>query len=139
MSIREWESFEGQVFPVRTPVDIIALRMEVRRVARQAGLGLVGQSSFSIATSNMAYKIGMDARPGGRVKVGQHQNGTRVGVQLMMTLPVDPGEKFEDDLSDDVSMLVDKIDIHTTPENVMVISMVKWEESSLVDHSSEEQ
>lgn len=130
MSICEWESFEGKVFPVHTPIDIIALRMEVRHIARQAGLGLVSQSSVSIATSNLAYKIGLDSRPGGYVKVGQQQNGSRVGVRLVMTLPIPPGELVADNLSDDFYLLVDKIDIHTTPDNVIVISMVKWEENS---------
>lgn len=139
MSISEWDLFEGQVFPVHNPVDIIALRMEVRQIARRAGLGLVGQSSFSIATSNLAYKIGLDARPGGCVKVGHQQNGTRVGILLMMTLPIHPGEQFAKDLSDEFYMLVDKIDIHTTPENVVIISMVKWEESSLVNNGSVDQ
>jgi len=127
MSICEWEMFEGEVFPIHNPVDIIALRMGVRQIARQAGLGLVGQSSLSIATSNLAYKVGLDRHAGGRVKVGRQRDGSRVGVRLVMSMPMMPDEMIAPNLSQEMHLLVDKIDIEIMNDNVMVISMMKWE------------
>ncbi len=139
MSTSEWEMFEGEVFPIHNPVDIIALRMGVRQIARQAGLGLVGQSSLSIATSNLAYKMGLDTHTGGRVKVGQQRDGTRVGVRLVMSMPVKPNEKPAPNLSDEVYLLVDKIDIHINSENIMIITMMKWELNEMVNNQTVEQ
>lgn len=132
MNMIEWESFESADLRMHYPVDIVALRMEVRQMARRAGLGLVGQSSLSLATSNLAYKIGLDSRPGGQVTMNWQQLGTRVGVRLVITIPIRPEEDFLVDLSEDVTLLVDRVEIHTQPENMLVISMVKWGESAPV-------
>jgi len=126
MSIAEWETLEGQVFPIRDPVDIIALRMEVRQIVRKAGLGLVDQSSFSIATSNLAYKIGMASRPGGSVKIGWRSDGSKSRVRLMMMMPVEPDQILAKDVYEDIHNLVNRLDIHTTNENVMIVDMEKW-------------
>jgi hypothetical protein len=91
---------------------------------------LIGQSSFSIAASNLAYKIGMDSRPGGQVKVGWQSDGARARVQLMMIMPAEPDQRFIDDLYNDIWLLVDKLDIHMAPENIMIINMERWAESS---------
>lgn len=138
MSIYEWEMFDGEVFPIHNPVDIIALRMGVRQIARQAGLGLVGQSSLSIATSNLAYKVGLDTHAGGRVKVGRQQDGSRVGVRLVMSMPIMPDEIIAPNLSQEMHLLVDKIDIEIKQDNVMVISMMKWEVNDHVNVQASE-
>jgi hypothetical protein len=130
MHIEDWETIDGRVISIHNAVDIIALRMEVRQFARKVGLNLISQSSISLVTSDLAYRIGLGSRANGSVEMLWKRNPYKTGVQLIITTPVGPHQEFPQSLFTDLDGMVDELSMDITPGFQMTISMAKWTENS---------
>lgn len=67
--------------PIRSPEDIVVVRQAVRREAVGLGLGLVDQTKFVTAASELARNT-LDHGGGGGVRIEVVQNGMKSGVRL---------------------------------------------------------
>jgi hypothetical protein len=130
MRIQDWETIDGRTISIHNAVDIIALRMEVRQFARKVGLNLISQSSISLVTSDLAYKIGLGSRAAGNVEMLWKRNNYKTGVQLIITTPVGPNQEFPQSLFNDLDEMVDEMSMDLTPGFQMTISMAKWTDSN---------
>ncbi len=67
--------------PIRSPEDIVIVRQAVRREAVGLGFGLVDQTKFVTAASELARNT-LDHGGGGAVRIEQIRNGVKSGVKL---------------------------------------------------------
>ena len=67
--------------PIRSPEDIVIVRQAVRREAVSLGFGLVDQTKFVTAASELARNT-LDHGGGGAVRIEQIRNGIKSGVKL---------------------------------------------------------
>jgi serine/threonine-protein kinase RsbT len=68
--------------PIRSGEDVVRVRQEVRRVAIEAGLGLVDQTKIVTAASELARNT-LDYGGGGQAVIDIVQNGPRRGVRIL--------------------------------------------------------
>jgi serine/threonine-protein kinase RsbT len=68
--------------PIRSPDDIVRVRQEVRKRAAAAGLGIVDQTKFVTAASEIARNT-LDYGGGGSVRIEPVQEGARKGLRLV--------------------------------------------------------
>jgi serine/threonine-protein kinase RsbT len=68
--------------PLRTSEDIVIVRQAVRKKAVSLGLGLVDQTKFVTAASELARNT-LDYGGGGTVQIELVENGIRSGIRLV--------------------------------------------------------
>lgn len=68
--------------PIQSSDDIVRVRQEVRRRAAAAGLGIVDQTKFVTAASEIARNT-LDYGGGGLVRLEAVENGARRGLRLI--------------------------------------------------------
>ncbi len=68
--------------PIRSSDDIVRVRQEVRKRAAAAGLGIVDQTKFVTAASEIARNT-LDYGGGGSVQMEAVQDGVRKGLRLI--------------------------------------------------------
>ena len=68
--------------PIRSSDDIVRVRQEVRRQTAAAGLGIVDQTKFVTAASEIARNT-LDYGGGGTVRIEPVQEGARKGLRLI--------------------------------------------------------
>jgi serine/threonine-protein kinase RsbT len=68
--------------PIQSSDDIVRVRQEVRRRAAEAGLGIVDQTKFVTAASEIARNT-LDYGGGGTVRMEPVQDGLRKGLRLV--------------------------------------------------------
>lgn len=71
-----------ETMPIRSSDDIVRVRQEVRRRAAEAGLGIVDQTKFVTAASEIARNT-LDYGGGGTVRMEPVQDGIRRGLRLI--------------------------------------------------------
>lgn len=72
----------AESMPIRSPEDIVIVRQAVRRNAVALGLGLVDQTKFVTAASELARNT-LDHGGGGTVNIEKVENGIRMGIRLV--------------------------------------------------------
>lgn len=72
----------GSTLPIRSGEDVVRVRQEVRRLAIEAGLGLVDQTKIVTAASEIARNT-LDYGKGGHAVMDIVQNGGRRGVRIV--------------------------------------------------------
>src|SRR3954453_10852362 len=75
-------SVAAHTVPIRSGEDVVRVRQEVRRVAIEAGLGLVDQTKIVTAASELARNT-LDYGKGGEAILDIVQNGGRRGVRIV--------------------------------------------------------
>jgi serine/threonine-protein kinase RsbT len=70
------------MMPIRNSDDIVRVRQEVRKRAAAAGLGIVDQTKFVTAASEIARNA-LDYGGGGTVRMEAIQDGLRKGLRLV--------------------------------------------------------
>ncbi|WP_204848427.1 anti-sigma regulatory factor [Rhodopila globiformis] len=71
----------ARTVPIRTGEDVVRVRQEVRRIAVEAGLGLVDQTKIVTAASELARNT-LDYGKGGEAIMEVVQAGMRRGVRI---------------------------------------------------------
>jgi serine/threonine-protein kinase RsbT len=72
----------ADTMPIQSSDDIVRVRQEVRRRAAAAGLGIVDQTKFVTAASEIARNT-LDYGGGGIVRLVAVENGARRGLRLI--------------------------------------------------------
>jgi serine/threonine-protein kinase RsbT len=72
----------SETLPVESSEDIVAVRQAVRKEAVGLGFGLVDQTKFVTAASELARNT-LDHGGGGHVQIELVQNGVRPGIRLV--------------------------------------------------------
>ncbi|HWE50765.1 MAG TPA: anti-sigma regulatory factor [Bryobacteraceae bacterium] len=72
----------AESFPLRSPEDIVTARQAVRKKAVGLGFGIVDQTKFVTAASELARNT-VDYGGGGTITIEQLQNGQRNGIRLI--------------------------------------------------------
>lgn len=75
-------SVAARTVPIRTGEDVVRVRQEVRRIAVEAGLGLVDQTKIVTAASELARNT-LDYGKGGEAIMEVVQAGMRRGVRIL--------------------------------------------------------
>jgi serine/threonine-protein kinase RsbT len=75
-------SVAARTVPIRSGEDVVRVRQEVRRVAIEAGLGLVDQTKIVTAASELARNT-LDYGKGGEAIMEVVQSGVRRGVRIV--------------------------------------------------------
>lgn len=74
----------ASIVPISISEDVVRVRQEVRRIAIEAGLGLVDQTKIVTAASELARNT-LDHGKGGRATIDIVRNGARQGVRIVFT------------------------------------------------------
>jgi serine/threonine-protein kinase RsbT len=72
----------SESLPIRSPEDIVIVRQAVRKQAVSLGLGLVDQTKFVTAASELARNT-LDYGGGGMVQIERVENERKSGVRLV--------------------------------------------------------
>jgi hypothetical protein len=116
------------VLTIHNITDIIAIRLEVRKLARRAGLDLASQASIALATSTLAYLLGLENCRFGRVEMRSrvHEDSGFPGVQLALFVPKESAASLTNTSLNEVRWLVDDIELDQSGEDYAAITVVKW-------------
>ncbi len=72
----------ASIVPISISEDVVRVRQEVRRIAIEAGLGLVDQTKIVTAASELARNT-LDYGKGGQASIDIVRNGARRGVRIV--------------------------------------------------------
>jgi len=112
--------------PIQNRGDIVESRMQVRTLAREAGLDPLDQARISLATSTMAAILGLESVQGSQISIGYLHNAGRPGVQVTC---IRNGALLHDLASgvlDDTRRMVDDLYVETAPTNGVKVVLIKW-------------
>jgi len=73
---------DSELLPVRAPEDVVIVRQVVRRKSVALGLGLVDQTKFVTAASELARNT-LDHGGGGHVQIETVRNDFKTGIRLI--------------------------------------------------------
>ncbi len=118
----------NQTFQIKNISDIIVVRLAVRELARHSGMNLSDQSRVSLASSSLAYAMGLGQGPNviGWIQIELFEVGYRKGVKVACFRKDSTG--FVPPLSyfGSERWMVDEFDIRTLPNDTTEITMIKW-------------
>lgn len=119
---------ESRWISVYNEVDVINARMQTRQMAKEAGLQIMDQARISLAVSSVAHVIRLGEACPGQIVINRLVEDGRSGVQVVWMIKA--GEDLEQLLRalDDSSLqlMVDKMDIQSSPTTGLCITAVKW-------------
>jgi hypothetical protein len=109
---------------VRNSLDIISARMMVRQLARTVGLRTMDQARIALATSSLAYALGLDNGHKGQITVESCAGHDRQGVRVVCTVSV--GENEETPLFGDARWMVDDYEMARPLPGQLKATIIKW-------------
>lgn len=115
---------------VRSSLDVVTARVQVREMARRLGFSLTDQARISMATSSLANYLGLgkNGSSEGRISMECLEEGTRRGLKVICKRNDVDSSNYPTSYFHNESWLVDEVDLsHITPDSVEV-AMIKWAE-----------
>ena len=109
---------------IQNSLDIISARMTVRQLARSVGLRTMDQARIALATSSLAYALGLDNGHKGQITVESCVGPDCKGVRVVCTATV--GENEETPLFGDARWMVDDYEMARPSPNQVMATIVKW-------------
>jgi hypothetical protein len=120
-----------QTISVRSAIDVVTARMQVRETARRLGMSLADQSRISLATSSLANALGLGKgnTAEGQVVVECLENGERRGVRVSCLRfdcqgYVPPVSYFGNE-----RWMVDEFNMKVLPSDTLEVTLTKWSAS----------
>lgn len=113
-------------FTVRDETDIVAARMQVRNLARAAGMDIGDQARISLAASSAARVLLPGAFYDVQIAVHVFARGTRQGVRVICTGRSAAHFDLESDVFSEMRRLVDEMACENRPPNIIQITLIKW-------------
>ncbi|MBN2003899.1 MAG: hypothetical protein JXA21_11125 [Anaerolineae bacterium] len=111
-------------------LDIIAVRMEVRNLARAVGFNVTDQACISLATSSLAHFLDLGGKYTGTISFGRSNGNPRSGLLVVCVIHCDDHGLDPADLNskrlEKVRWMVDEMDIQALPSNNIQITLVKY-------------
>jgi serine/threonine-protein kinase RsbT len=120
---------ESQTLIIRGEYDIITARLLVRRLARAKGFDIADQARIALASSSLAYSLGLGMRQG-QVTIDSLNDGARTGVRVVCTEAGGATRDLAPEALDSVRFMVDELTIETLPGDDLQITLVKWMDDS---------
>lgn len=112
--------------PIQSRGDVVESRMQVRTLAREAGLDPLDQARISLATSTMAAILGLESATGSRISIEYLQNAGRPGVQVTCTRHGALLHDLASGVLDDTRRMVDDLYVENMPTNGIKVVLIKW-------------
>jgi serine/threonine-protein kinase RsbT len=112
--------------PIQNRGDIVESRMQVRTVAREAGLDPLDQARISLATSTMAAILGLEDATGSEITIGYQQNNGRPGVRVTCIRKSALLHDLAWSVLDDARRMVDDLQVETSADSGIKVTLVKW-------------
>lgn len=108
--------------------DLINARLYTRQMAKEAGLPTVDQARISLAVTSLAHILHLGDSYSGQVLINPVATGGRGGVEVVWIVEAEEGsEEILNGLNASaVTMMVDEINIQSSPETGLRISAIKW-------------
>lgn len=119
---------ESRWITVHNEADVINARLQTRQMAKDAGLQIMDQARISLAVSSLAHMVRLGDSHPGQIIINRIAEEGRSGVQVVWILK--PDTDYEDVMQalDDtaLAMMVDDVNIQTSPVSGLYITAVKW-------------
>ncbi len=119
-----------KTLPVTGELDIIAVRMEVRNLARTIGFNVTDQACISLATSSLAHFLDLGGKYTGTISFGHSNNSERSGLLVVCVIHCDDNGLDPSNLSskrlEKVRWMVDEMDLQSLPSNNIQVTLVKY-------------
>ncbi len=121
---------DRQEITVRSSLDVVTARVQVREMARRLGFSLTDQARISMATSSLATYLGLgkNGTSDGWIIFEGLLNGTRKGLKVVCRRKNVDSSSFSTNDFHNESWMVDEIDLHDIEPNSIEVTMVKWAE-----------
>ncbi len=121
---------KNQSIVVRSALDVVTARMQVREMARRMGLSLTDQARISMATSSLASSMGLgeNGSSEGSIAIECMQNGGRKGLKVICRR-IENGESSPPAHFVNERWMVDEIKMQQLPPNTLEITLTKWAEA----------
>ena len=117
---------EVKSVPIQNRGDIVESRMQVRTMAREAGLDPLDQARISLATSTTAAILGLESATGSQISIGYLHNAGRPGVQVTCTRHGALLHDLASGVLDDTRRMVDALYVEDMPTNGIKVVLIKW-------------
>lgn len=117
---------KSQTITIKSSFDVILARMQVRRSARETGLGIQDQACIALATSSLANALKLGEEGEGRIDIYCSGEGERTSVRVVCTGVNDADHDPRSKAFTDVRWMVDELTIETLSPNDVKITIVKW-------------
>jgi hypothetical protein len=118
---------KSQTVTIRGGADIIKARMQVRELARDSGFSTIGQARISMATSSLAYELGLGRTHQGQIVMGRVENGGRAaGLKVVCVKRRGARSEYSSEQLDDVRLMVDQLTVEELPSGDLQVTLVKW-------------
>jgi len=134
---------EPEVIKILSGNDIILARMRVREVARSKGFDSMGQACISLATSSLAYALGLDRSCQGQIAIDCFRDQGCTGIRVICTKAKAARDDFSSGTFTETRRMVDELKVEALPSDEVRVTVIKWKEehralaSSLDSHHFE--
>ncbi len=115
----------NKTIPVQRGGDVSFARMQVRQMARMAGLSVTNQARVALATSSTAVTLGMGDICTGKIDIGCINEDGRSGIQVMCQTKNSTGERLGHGLNS-VAYMVDKLTVDKLARQDVLVTLLKW-------------
>ena len=117
----------NRTIPIRSEVDVITARMQVRELARGLGMTPGDQAHISLATSSLIHELGLGVTCQGHVTMDCVNIGGRTGVRVVcVERNGAAGDGRTPGSLSDLRWMVDELSIEKLPPDDLQITMIKW-------------
>ncbi len=117
---------QEQAFMIRSTLDIVTARMQVREAARRYGLSLTDQARISMAISSFASNLVENGSLDGSINIVGLQQDNRVGVKVIFRCS---GITKIDMPTGNERWMVDEIDMQKAPGDILEVTLTKWSDA----------
>jgi hypothetical protein len=118
---------DTRVIDVHDSFAIITARMKVREIAGTQGFNILDQARISLATSSLAYMLGLGGTHEDRIIISCIRDGGRVGIKVVCEKAGEALEEISPRSFEDTRWMVDELTIEKLPDNGgMQVIVVKW-------------
>ena len=119
---------EKRIIEVKCDFDIINARMQVREIARAEGFDIMEQASISLATSSLAYALGLGGIHPGQVAIDCLSDGKGRGVRVIFTRANATADAPLPKKFGDTVRMVDEMTVETLSSGEVKVTVIKWDE-----------
>jgi len=114
----------SQTLDIKSGLDIISARLAVRQLARTVGLKMMDQARIALATSSLAYALGLDNGHKGQITIQRCTKDKSIGVKVVCTANAE--ERQDTPRFGDARWMVDDYEIVRLSPRQFRATIVKW-------------
>lgn len=119
---------KSQTITIHSGADVVQARNQVRSLARNNGFSTICQARISMATSSLAYAMGLGRTHRGRITIDCMENGPRSpGVRVVCTKQYLAKDDRELETYSMVRSMVDQLTVEELPSDELQVTLVKWQ------------